>query len=638
MHREGLDCANNRIALQPRGVTANDATRGPLRLLREPSQLLRALSRAARALRLGGTRGLAVWLSRGKNLGEALSYPAWIERHDRLDAAARTGLAARAGALRNAEVISLIREPLGSEESLRAALAAAQVQIHPRWELLLSCRADAPAGLDDLVAKAAAADPRMRALGRFPDRPSAWSAAIDAARGSHLCLLEDGTELRDETLLICAEEIAANPMIDVLYADHDRKSADGARCDPFFKGEFDPELLWSVDYLSPFALVRTQRARELGLRAAFAPAEKFDLLLRAAGRESARRIPHVLAHLGDQSYALEETGGDEARIRALQAHFSAALPGASVAPGPVPHTRRIQIALATERPLISVLVPTRDGVAVLRRCIDGLLTRTDWRPLELIVIDNGSRDQETLRFLDELPARARAVNPGVSARVLRDDRPFNFSALNNRAAREASGLLLALLNDDLEILDPSWLSEMAGHALRPEIGAVGARLLYPDGRVQHAGVATGVLGLAGHLLRGRARDDFGPHGWAQVLRGSSVVTAACMVLRRELFLDAGGFDERELPVAFNDVDLCLRLSRRGLRNLYVPTAELIHHESWSRGADLSVEKAERFAREMQTMLLRWPRLANDPLYSPNLSLADEQMAPGSPPRTSRSSP
>ncbi len=241
------------------------------------------------------------------------------------------------------------------------------------------------------------------------------------------------------------------------------------------------------------------------------------------------------------------------------------------------------------------------------------------------MVDNGSRDRETLALLDELRASGRA-------RVLRDDGPFNFSALNNRAARVARGALLAFLNDDLEILEPQWLTELAVHALRPEIGAVGARLLYPDGRVQHAGLATGVTGVAGHLLRGLAREAPGPNGWARVLRGSTAVTAACMVVRRELFLEAGGFDEAHLPVAFNDVDLCLRLAARGLRNLYVPTAELLHHESWSRGSDAAPGKRERFARELQTMLLRWPGLDDDPLYSGNLSLATEQLEPGSPPR------
>jgi GT2 family glycosyltransferase len=369
-------------------------------------------------------------------------------------------------------------------------------------------------------------------------------------------------------------------------------------------------------------------------------------LLRASRLARIAHFPFILSHQRDEpggdapgtaapgqkpGAAEDATPADApARVaaagrRSLEDELQRKLPGARVFAGPTAETRRIALPPPAPRPLISAIICTRDGVKVLRRCVEGVLERTDWKALELVVVDNGSRDPETLAFLDELRQSGRG-------RVLRDESPFNFSALNNRAARVARGELLAFLNDDLEILDPQWLTELAVHALRPGIGAVGARLLYPDGRVQHAGVATGVLGLAGHLLRGVARDDPGPNGFARVLRGSTVVTAACMVLRRELFLECGGFDEEHLAVAFNDVDLCLRLAGRGHRNLYVPTAELVHHESWSRGSDLTPARRERFARELQTMLLRWPALDRDPLFAPNLSLATEQLEPGSPPR------
>jgi len=602
-----------------------------LRHLRDPIGLPRALARATRALALGGPRGLSRWLSRGQQLGESLDYAAWVEKYDRLDEPQLRTLRRRVHALRTAPLFSLVPEPVESLESLEALLGAVRAQLAPRWELLLSHRPDASPALQQALAQATASDARVAQLGAFADRTVAWNAGIDRARGSHLCLLDTQTTLRPHALLCAAEAIAAAPRIDLLYGDHDLRDAAGARRAPFFKGAFDPELLWSIDALGPFAMLRTNLAQSLRLRGDRAPAERYDLLLRlaqvsleASGAARIVHLPRVLAHV-----SREEPSG-EAHLRALQQHLDDVAPGLRAGPGATASSRRVRVDVPASwpasRPLISAIIPTRDGLAVLRRCVEGLLEKTDWQPLELLIVDNGSREPQTLRFLEELERSGRA-------RVLRDDGPFNYSALNNRAAREARGELLALLNNDLEMIDPSWLAELAGHALREGIGAVGARLLYPDGRVQHAGVATGVLGVAGHVLRGRARDDAGPHGWSQILRASTAVTAACLVVRRQLFLDVGGFDAAELPVAFNDVDLCLRLAQRGLRNLYVPTAELIHHESWSRGDDLSPEKRERFAREMQTMLLRWPELGRDPRYSPNLSLADEQMQPASPPRT-----
>ena len=598
-------------------------------------ELIASGKRAATALWRGGPRGLRTWLRRGKNLGEALDYQTWIARHDAESKAAAQLFAGRAQGMSKALLITLIPAPIDSVRSLNTALQAARAQIWPDWELLLTRSHSSPAELEPALA-AAKNDARIRLLpGSFSNRTSAWSGALDQAQGAYLCWLEDDAVLRKHALLFAAEALASNPSIDLLFADHDQLDQTGARHTPFFKPRFHPELLWSLDPFGPFALLRTSLARKLGLRLDAFPVERFELLARAVGTSSLRALPLEQRILG-LPFVLSsqrDLPADESRriaasaacVRISQALLDLELPGAKVLPGPILDTRSILLSAPSPLPKVSAIIPTRDGVVVLRRCVEGLLERTDWTNLELLIVDNGSQDLVTLAYLEELQQSGRA-------KVLRAPGPFNFSRLNNLAAREASGELLAFLNDDLEILEPGWLTQLAAHALRPEIGAVGARLLYPDGRVQHAGVATGVLGLAGHLLRGLIRSDAGPHGWAKILRGSTVVTGACLLVRRALFLESGGFDEEQLAVAFNDVDLCLRLAQRGFRNLYVPAAELIHHESWSRGSDLSPERRDRFAREMQTMLLRWPDLRCDPLYSPNLTLASDQMQPGSPPR------
>jgi GT2 family glycosyltransferase len=268
-------------------------------------------------------------------------------------------------------------------------------------------------------------------------------------------------------------------------------------------------------------------------------------------------------------------------------------------------------AAGRELPPVSVIVPTRNRADLLETCLAGIAA-TAYPDLEVIVVDNDSDDPRTLGLLDGLdPARHR---------VLRHAGPFNFSAINNRAAGEARGQVLCLLNNDIEVIGPDWLATMVGQALRPEVGAVGARLLYPDGRIQHAGVVLGIAGAAAHahrLLRPGEEGYFRRHDLPQFV---SAVTAACLVVRRDRFLAVGGFDEHDFPVSFNDVDLCMRLDRQGWQTLYEPRATLIHHESISRGLDRDPAGAARLAGEVAALRRRWQtdRLA-DPFHHPELS-------------------
>lgn len=587
------------------------------RLAASPARLPTALARYARIARRDGLPGVLRRLLGQEASDRPLDYPAWVALHDSPSAEELAALARRPTDPR-APTLSVALVLDGDTALARRALDALAQQVQPAHELLL----ELPPGASSALRALAPASARL--LEGRAGLP--WAAALEAAAGAWILLLDARTVLSPLALLL-ATEAAADPGLDLLCADEDRLDAAGARCDPLFKPGLDPELAVALDTLSAFAPLRTSLARALGLRTGFAGAERYDLLLRAlrrAGPAHARHLPHLLAHVQGAPGAGAEAGA----LAAAQDHLDATLPGAAATPGRVPGTRRVRPPLPARPPLVSVIIPTRDALEVLERCVEGLLARTRWPRLELIVVDNGSAEARTLRYLDELSAHGRA-------RVLRDDGPFNYSRLNNRAAREARGELLALLNNDLEVADPAWMEELAGHALRPEIGAVGARLLYPDGRVQHAGLAAGVLGLAGHLFRGAARDAPGPRGLLWTTRSAAAVTGACLVVRRELYLRAGGLDERALAVAFNDVDLCLRLARLGYRNLWTPWAELVHHESWSRGGDLAPDRRARFEREVETMLARWPDLARDPLYNPNLALASEQWEPADPPRVER---
>ena len=264
-----------------------------------------------------------------------------------------------------------------------------------------------------------------------------------------------------------------------------------------------------------------------------------------------------------------------------------------------------------------MVVATRDRVELLRTCVKGVLEETAYPDLELIVADNDSRQPETLRYMDEI-----AADPRV--RVVRWPHPFNYSAINNFAAGHASGEYLCLLNNDIEVLEPQWLDEMVREAVQPGVGAVGARLLYPDRTIQHAGVAIGIGNAAGHAHRGLPMDEVGYFAQTHVVRGASAVTAACLVVAKRHFDAVGGLDEEAFAVAYNDVDLCLKLQQYGLVNIYTPLATLIHHESKSRGIDFAPEHLERYMRELAVFQQRWGAAeAVDPWHHPQLNRQSE---------------
>ena len=268
---------------------------------------------------------------------------------------------------------------------------------------------------------------------------------------------------------------------------------------------------------------------------------------------------------------------------------------------------------------MSVIVPTRDNANLLENCTRGLLTNTNYINLEIVVVDNGSKDPATLELLNSLDNDSRV-------RVLRYDHAFNYSAINNFAVNNVNSEFICLLNDDIEVIDDNWLQQMVALAVREQVGAVGARLLYADNTVQHGGIMLGVMGVANHLHKDLPVESPGYFGRLQLAQELSAVTAACLVVKRSTYQEVGGLNEDQLAVAFNDVDFCLRLREAGYRNLWTPRATLYHLESASRGSDLAPEKATRFAKEVAYMKQRWAdELLNDPFYNKNLTLEGVNM-------------
>lgn len=447
-------------------------------------------------------------------------------------------------------------------------------------------------------------------------------AAEAGATDTWLVLLQCGDRLAPQALRRFAEVLASHTSALVLYADEDRITPQGRRHSPQFKPAWNPDLLYSDPHYSHCWLIRSDLAQRVAhdLDAAGEEVSLYGLALEATASAAPERIVHVPAVLYHRLDRPGETRGDAASAAILERFL--ARHG-----HPIPVTSRsggghcLHWALPDPPPLVSIIIPTRDRGDLLRCCLDSLEhTSAGNPPTELILIDNGSSEPATLAYLEDLQTR-----PGVT--LLRRSGPFNFAAFNNEAAALACGELLAILNNDVEALQPGWLHCMVAEALRPGVGAVGARLLFEDGSIQHAGVLLGIGGIAGHAHKYLDGDAEGYQLRLRLTHQVSAVTAAALVIRRDLFLSVGGFDAEHFAVNYNDVDLCLRLMERGYRNLYCPDAVLVHHESRSRGASSSPAAQAQWQQERLAMQKRWGGiLESDPHYSPHLSLLEENFS------------
>ena len=429
-------------------------------------------------------------------------------------------------------------------------------------------------------------------------------------------------------MYMVAVELNAYPEADVVYSDEDKVDETDQRYEPHFKSDWNFELFCAMNTINHLAVYRTALLKEIGgFREGYEGSQDFDLALRAIARttpERIRHIPFILYHWRvfqtSGSYSTEFLGkAVEASRRALADYFRGIGETVEITRG-YRHYNRVIRPVPEPAPLVSLLIPTRDRVDLLRGCVDGLLHRTDYTDVEILILDNESVEPETHDYFKSLAADKRV-------RVLEYTGPFNFSAINNFGASHARGSILGFINNDIEVIESGWLREMVSHAARPNVGAVGARLLYADGTVQHGGVILGIGGVAGHSHKHFWGKEAGYCCRAQVPQYLSAVTAACLLMRRSCFDEIGGFDAENLAVAFNDVDLCLKLREAGYDIVWTPYAELFHLESASRGSDMAPEKAERFTREVMHMRSRWKSvLENDPCYSPNLTLTTEDFA------------
>ncbi len=559
------------------------------------------------------------------------AYDDWIAAEEHLDDKALAQMRKRAVKLKHRPLISVLMPTFNTTiEFLRAATESVLAQSYDRFELCIADDASTNAEMRHVLEDYAQSDPRIKVVYRETQGgiARASNAALDIASGTWIAMLDHDDLLAPQALLRVAETINANPGAQLIYSDEDKISATGRRYNPYFKPAFSLELFRSQNYLNHLTVHRTKTVRDLGgWRPEFDGSQDYDLNLRIIeliDPSTIRHIPEVLYHwravVGSTALAIgEKDQAYTAGFRALNDHVNRLGLAALVEEAPGVPFYRLRFAPPRPAPLVSLIVPTRDRADLLRMSVGSILAKTTYEPFEVIIVDNGSVKDETRDLLSELGKEPRI-------RVLPYPHPFNYAALNNFAAEAARGELLGLVNNDIEVLSPDWLTEMVSWAAHAKVGCVGAKLYYPDRSIQHGGVILGIGGVAGHAHKTFPGNEAGYFGRLKVVQNLSAVTGACLVVRKQLYFEVGGLDEA-LSVAFNDVDLCLKLRDAGYRNVWTPYAELCHHESASRGYEHTRERRARFAKEVAYMKQKWgDALISDPFYSPHLALDREDFS------------
>lgn len=555
---------------------------------------LEHVAKVSNSLLPGAIAGMQRALAQGQDVAcqlnvdmapETSAHEAWIQAHATVDAAMRDRLGILVQEMPQRPLVSIVLNLHGlSAQDLAATMEAMAEQIYPDWELTCHApRGEATAAQDRVLAHYARTCSRV--CDQVLDGDDA-SSVLGACRGEWVVALESGARPAPHALLALLCAALGSSGARLVYADEDCVDARGTRSAPFFKPSWDVEHARSGrDASGAFALHSTE-----ALRDSVGPGDSLTRALRGAiGRIGADAAIHVPLLLFEVPTWLAQPRIDAAgaRVTMLQAERS-------------------------EVPSVALVIPTRDRLALLSRCVDRIL-ESRYPRLSVVIVDNGSAEQATLDYLARI-----ASDPRVQ--IVRDDRPFNYSALNNQAVARLDADIVGLVNNDIEPITATWLEEMVAYAVQPDVGAVGAMLYYPDDTIQHAGVVIGAGGVAAHAFAHLPRGTQGPEGMLLHARSVSAVTAACMLVRRDVYLEAGGLDER-LAVAFNDVDFCLRLRQMRLRVVWTPHAELYHHESASRGTEDSPAKRARFEREVRLMQERWGAdLQDDPAYHPAWSL------------------
>ena len=569
-------------------------------------------------------------------VGQEIDYNRWIAENDTLTDEDRERIRNHIQTFAAKPLISIVMPVYNIEERwLRDAIDSVLIQLYPNWELCIADDCSPAPHIRKVLDEYKARDSRIKVVYRPKNGhiSEASNSALELASGEYIALLDHDDTLAEHALyhVVCA--INQHPDADLFYSDEDKINAEGHRFGPYFKTDWNPDLFYTQNMFCHLGVYRRSIVEKIGrFRKGYEGSQDYDLALRAIQQTDSTKIchiPRILYHwraiegstalnLKSKNYAVS------ASRRAVADYFATAYPEMAVkivdSHGVAKHKgyHRVVWPIPDPAPKVTLLIPTRNAYKLVRTCVESILAKTTYPNYEVVILNNQSDDPETLAYFASLKEQGKAT-------ILDYNEPFNFSAVNNFGVAHTDGDIIGLINNDIEVITPGWLEEMVGHALRPEIGAVGAKLYYPDDTIQHGGVILGVgvcdMPIAGHAFYHLPKNDPGYYARAILTQGFSAVTAACLLVRRDVFEEVNGLEEERLTVAFNDVDFCLKIQEKGYRNLWTPYAELYHHESATRGYEDTPEKMQRFRQEQEYMRGRWGDvLDNDPYYNPNLNI------------------
>ncbi|HAP4249696.1 TPA: glycosyltransferase family 2 protein [Enterococcus faecalis] len=580
--------------------------------------------KAKKGFKYMAKNGISHTIQRAKieKLRNQASYPNWLARNEVLDIEAMTQEIAT---FHYQPKISIAMPVYNVEEKwLRLCIDSILNQVYTNWELCMADDASTDPNVKKILTEYQQLDERIRVVFREQNGhiSEATNSALAIATGEFVALLDNDDELAINAFYEVVKVLNENPELDLIYSDEDKIDMDGNRSDPAFKPDWSPDLLLGTNYISHLGVYRRSILEEIGgFRKGYEGSQDYDLVLRFTEKTTKERIKHIPKVLyywrmlptstavdqGSKGYAFEaglRTVQDALVRRGINGHATH---------GAANGLYDVYYDIESEK-LVSIIIPTKNGYKDVQRCVSSIIEKTTYQNYEIIMADNGSTDPK----MHELYAEFEQQLPGRFF-VESIDIPFNFSTINNRAAKKAHGEYLLFLNNDTEVITENWLTLMVSFAQQERIGCVGAKLLYPNNTVQHAGVILGLGGVAGHGHYGYPHGDLGYFGRLAINVNYSAVTAACLLMKKADFDAVGGFEEA-FTVAFNDVDLCLKVQALGRDNVWLHEAELYHFESQTRGYDDKGKKKKRFEQEKVMMEEKWgPLIENDPFYNPNLT-------------------
>ena len=526
-------------------------------------------------------------------------------------------------------VVPLYKTP---EKYLLQLVESVKAQTYPNWELCLSDGSGENSPLTSFLKSLEAGDERIKVV--YNEQALQISentnAGIEIATGAYIAFADHDDELTPHALFECVKALNKDRKIRLIYSDEDKMSMDGHKFfQPHFKPDYNPDLLCTVNYICHLFVVQREILDQVGtFRKEFDGAQDYDFIFRCVEAVDPSEIYHVtkiLYHWRCHEDSTAEnpeskTYAFEAGKRAIEEHYHRTGIKAEVYQGEFLGLYRTRF-LRDHDPLISIIIPNKDHIEDLKRCMDSIDQKSSYKNYEYIIVENNSTDEKTFQYYKDLEAE----NP--KAHVVYWDKEFNYSAINNYGATFAKGEYILLLNNDTEIINETCLEELLGYCMRSDVGAVGARMYYEDDTIQHAGVVIGFGGIAGHCFVLQPRGTTGYCHRIICAQDYSAVTAACMLVKKSAFDEVGGLTE-ELAVAFNDIDFCMKLREAGYLIVYNPYAELYHYESKSSGLEDTPEKVARFNKEMQIFERRWPDILRngDPYYNPNLTLKSQDFS------------